>query len=123
VEKPRKASKPAKSDHIPAEVRRAVWLRDGGRCQFRLRSGESCGSSHQLEYDHIEPLALGGAPTVENIRLCCRPHNQIAARRIFGDAFMDRFAPGSALSRIADKRDASSAGPGAEVVPAASASG
>jgi 5-methylcytosine-specific restriction endonuclease McrA len=121
VERPRKAARPAKPAHIPAAVKRAVWLRDGGRCQFRLSSGESCGSTHQLEYDHIEPLALGGASTVENTRLCCRPHNQIAARRVFGDALMDRFAPGSALSRIEDERGSSSAGPGAEVVSASPA--
>ena len=33
VEKPRKASRPAKPDHIPAHVKRAVMERDGGRCQ------------------------------------------------------------------------------------------
>jgi hypothetical protein len=121
VEKPRKAARPAKATHIPAAVKRAVWLRDGGRCQFRLPSGEICGSTNQLEYDHLEPLALGGASTVENTRLCCKPHNQIAARRVFGDAFMDRFAPGSALSRIEDERGPSSTGLCAEVVPAAPA--
>jgi hypothetical protein len=78
VEKPRKAARPAKPDHIPAAVKRAVWLRDGGRCQFRLPSGEICGATHQIEYDHHPtPLALGGASTVENTRLCCRAHNQI----------------------------------------------
>jgi hypothetical protein len=118
VEKPRKRSRPAKADHIPAAVKRAVWLWDDGRCHFRLPSGEICGSARRLEYDHIEPLALGGASTVENTRLCCKAHNQIAARRVFGDAFMDQFVPGSALSRIADERSSNGAVPGAEVVPA-----
>src|SRR6266498_1102369 len=72
VEKPRKALRPAKPDHIPAHVKRAVMERDGGRCQFVLPSGELCGSTHRLEFDHITPLALGGASTVENVRLCCR---------------------------------------------------
>ncbi|BDG05147.1 HNH endonuclease [Anaeromyxobacter oryzae] len=96
VSKPRKTPPPAKADHIPAHVKRAVWERDGGRCQFRLPSGEICGSTHQLEFDHIEPVALGGASTVENVRIACRSHNIISARRVFGDDWMDRYAPGKA---------------------------
>ncbi|BDG02189.1 HNH endonuclease [Anaeromyxobacter oryzae] len=96
VAKPRKTPRPAKSDHIPAHVKRAVMERDGGRCQFRLPSGEICGSTHQLEFDHIEPVALGGASTVDNVRIACRRHNIISARRVFGDDWMDRYAPGKA---------------------------
>ena len=60
--------------YIPADVRREVWLRDEGRCQFRLESGEICGSTHRLQFDHIHPFALGGESTVSNIRSClCRP--------------------------------------------------
>ncbi|WP_242393143.1 hypothetical protein [Anaeromyxobacter oryzisoli] len=33
VQKPLAERRPSKPDHIPAEVKRAVWLRDGGRCQ------------------------------------------------------------------------------------------
>jgi 5-methylcytosine-specific restriction endonuclease McrA len=72
-------------------VKRAVWIRDGGRCQWRLENGEICGSTVGLEFDHVQPRALGGPSTVENIRIACRPHNQVAARRAFGDAWMDRF--------------------------------
>ncbi|BDG04452.1 HNH endonuclease [Anaeromyxobacter oryzae] len=96
VAKPRKTPRPAKADHIPAHVKRAVMERDGGRCQFRLPSGEICGSTHQLEFDHIEPVALGGASTVDNVRIACRRHNIISARRVFGDGWMDRYAPGKA---------------------------
>jgi hypothetical protein len=103
VEKPRKAARPAKPDHVPAQVKRAVMERDGGRCQFVLPSGEICGATRRLEFDHVRPLALGGASTVENLRLCCGPHNLIAARRVFGDAWMDRFAPGSAARPIEDE--------------------
>ncbi len=92
VKKPR-AVPPLSSDpdHVPAHVRRAVWERDGGRCQFRLASGEICGSTHQLEIDHITPRALGGPSTVDNCRVACRPHNGVAAREAFGDAWMDRY--------------------------------
>src|SRR5512133_2061542 len=79
--------------HIPAAVRREVWTRDGGRCQFRLESGEICGSTHRLQFDHIQPFALGGESTVSNIRLTCAAHNLLAARRVFGDSLMDGYAP------------------------------
>jgi hypothetical protein len=81
------------SRHIPAAVKREVWLRDGGRCQFRLENGKRCGSTHRLQFDHVRPVALGGGSTVSNIRLACAPHNLLAARRVFGDALMDRYAP------------------------------
>src|SRR5215208_3555922 len=121
VEKPRKAPRPAKTDHIPAHVKRAVMERDGGRCQFVLPSGEICGATHRLEFDHVRPLALGGASTVANLRLCCRPHNLIAARRIFGDAWMDRYAQGTAALPIADERGSPSSGAHAQVGAATSA--
>ncbi len=54
---------------IPREVRRAVWERDGGRCV-------ACGASFDLQYDHVIPLALGGADNVENLQILCAPCNQ-----------------------------------------------
>jgi hypothetical protein len=94
VAKPRKEPPPSDphSRHVPAHVRRAVWIRDGGRCQFSMGDGRICGSTYQVELDHIDPWALGGPTTVEKMRLACRGHNQLAARRVFGDAWMDRFA-------------------------------
>jgi hypothetical protein len=94
VAKPRKEPPPSDpaSDHIPAHVRRAVWIRDGGRCQWKMADGTICGSTFRVEFDHVHPRALGGPSTVENTRLACRGHNQLAARRVFGDSWMDRFA-------------------------------
>ncbi len=92
VEKPRKGRQPSRSDTIPAEVKREVWRRAGGRCEWKFESGERCDCRRRLEYDHIEPLALGGASTIDNVRLACRPHNLLSARQIFGDAVMDRYA-------------------------------
>ncbi len=91
VERPRKSRRPSRSDTIPAEVKREVWRRAGGQCEWRFESGERCGCRRRLEYDHVEPLALGGASTVDNVRLACRPHNLLSARRVFGDAVMDRY--------------------------------
>lgn len=93
VEEPRKVPPPSSGVAIPAHVKRAVWRRAGGRCEFRLDSGEVCGSSYRLEFDHFPiPKARGGPATIENLRLACRPHNLLGARRTFGDALMDRYA-------------------------------
>jgi 5-methylcytosine-specific restriction endonuclease McrA len=54
---------------IPRAVRLAVFERDGGRCV-------ECGSGFEIQYDHVIPLALGGAGTVENVQILCAPCNR-----------------------------------------------
>jgi hypothetical protein len=54
---------------IPAHIKREVYQRDGGKCVL-------CGSTHNLQYDHLIPFALGGKSTLENIRLLCFNCNQ-----------------------------------------------
>ena len=72
---------------IPAAVRDAVWARDEGRCTFLSPEGERCPAVRWLEIDHILPFALGGrSDEIGNLRLLCRAHNQLQARRIFGEA-------------------------------------
>ena len=74
---------PESSRHIPAAVRRAVWRRDGGCCAFVGTEGR-CGERAFLELHHVEPYAVGGAATEENIELRCRAHNAYEARLSFG---------------------------------------
>jgi hypothetical protein len=57
VAKPRKDAAPSNPDHVPAHVKRAVWKRAGGRCEWPLDSGGVCGSTLRLEFDHIRPRA------------------------------------------------------------------
>ncbi len=85
--------------HVPTHVKREVWKRDGGRCQWPLESGGICGSTRFLELDHVVPEALGGPPTAANLRVLCRFHNQLAARQAFGDAFMERFTAANGRRR------------------------
>ncbi len=72
------------SRHIPAEVRRTVWARDGGRCTFVGEDGRRCGERNFLEFHHVVPRAAGGASTVDNIQLRCRAHNTYEAERYYG---------------------------------------
>jgi 5-methylcytosine-specific restriction endonuclease McrA len=94
VERPRKEpSACCSDDHIPAHVKRAVWKRDGGKCQWPLAGGGGiCGSTTRLEFAHRVAKARGGKATAENIRLLCRVHNQYEARVQLGDEVMDRFS-------------------------------
>lgn len=85
---------PAARPTIPAEVRRQVWARDGGRCTFIARDGTPCGSQWKLELDHIQPWALGGTSTVDELRLRCRTHNLLHAEEVFGREHMERFRRG-----------------------------
>ena len=61
--------------HIPGDVKRAVWARDGGRCV-------QCQDNRYLEYDHIIPHSLGGANTYNNVQLLCRQCNSDKGDRI-----------------------------------------
>ena len=72
------------SRHIPAEVKRVVWQRDGGRCVFVSRTGRRCAEQGFLEFHHVVPYAVGGEATAENIELRCRAHNGYEAEQVFG---------------------------------------
>ena len=87
-----KAPRPAKREHVPAHVLAAALERAGHCCEWRLASGGSCGSRRRLQADHIQPLALGGTSDLANIRIACAFHNLLAAREVFGDAWMDQFS-------------------------------
>ncbi|MFL5264618.1 MAG: HNH endonuclease, partial [Anaeromyxobacteraceae bacterium] len=68
VKKPRTAPPPpsARPRHVAASVRREVFTRDDGKCQWPLASGGVCGATRRLQLDHILPIARGGTSTVSN---------------------------------------------------------
>ena len=57
------------SRYISATTKKIVYTRDAGRCQC-------CGSSLNLEYDHITPFSCGGSSDVSNIQLLCLSCNR-----------------------------------------------
>jgi hypothetical protein len=54
---------------IPEAVRSEVWRRDQGECV-------TCSAKENLEFDHIIPVAKGGATSARNLQLLCRTCNQ-----------------------------------------------
>ena len=60
---------------IPREVVDAVYRRDGARCVY-------CGSTENLQLDHIIPFSKGGATTLENLQLLCQKCNLEKSNKI-----------------------------------------
>lgn len=54
---------------IPRDLRHAVYQRDGGACV-------ECESKFELQFDHIIPVSMGGATTLENLELLCGDCNR-----------------------------------------------
>lgn len=78
VSPPTPAAKPNHSRSISKALKHRVWRRDNGTCT-------NCGTRKNLNYDHIQPFALGGPTTLTNLRLLCFQCNQRASIKIFGE--------------------------------------
>ena len=59
----------AQSRYVSATTKKIVFARDGGACRC-------CGSSLNLEYDHITPFSCGGLNDPSNIQLLCQKCNR-----------------------------------------------
>ncbi|MBS1986060.1 MAG: HNH endonuclease [Bdellovibrionales bacterium] len=69
--------------YISKAVKHRVWRAAGGKCT-------SCGSKHRLQFDHIQPFALGGDSTAKNIQLLCSSCNIRRGIQSFGARAMHR---------------------------------
>jgi len=54
---------------IPDDVKQFVWIRDQGRCVH-------CGSSTELQFDHVIPVSMGGSSDPANLQILCGPCNR-----------------------------------------------
>jgi hypothetical protein len=92
--KPRSDAAPAPSvewsRNIPDLIKRAVYERAQGRCEFLAEDGRRCTETGRLELDHIDGFARTHVHSVDRIRLLCRGHNVHAAEQLYGRVFMDR---------------------------------
>jgi hypothetical protein len=67
---------------IPNQVKKKVFSLANHQCQFHSKeTGIRCNSKAYLEIDHIQPLSLGGSDEIQNLRVYCRSHNQLASLR------------------------------------------
>ncbi len=84
----------------PAAVKRAVYLRDRGRCTYVAKDGRRCDSRRFLQFDHIHGRAVGGAFTADNVRLRCGAHNRLEAERLYGTPPRARDAGGARVDLV-----------------------
>lgn len=72
------------SRYVPAPLRRAVWKKANGKCEFSNPvTGIRCESMHALEVDHIEEFSRGGKSTEASLRLLCDVHNRHRSSKAF----------------------------------------
>lgn len=84
--------KPARpAEHAPAKrnpaagLRRQVIQKARAQCEYvDAQTQRRCESRHQIEIDHVQPYAMGGPTTHENLRALCRAHNQRQGEKAFG---------------------------------------
>lgn len=73
-----------KSRHIPIEIRRKVFQRAHGCCEYVSSEGKRCQSHYQLEVDHVVSWSHGGEHSLENCSVLCRNHNQYRVKETHG---------------------------------------
>jgi hypothetical protein len=78
------------SRHVPADVQARMFERAGYQCEYRGPDGARCTCRTGLQVEHVRPFAVYRAHEEEYLRVFCPAHNQYAARRYYGRAFMER---------------------------------
>jgi HNH endonuclease len=66
---------------IPAELRTALELGDPERLDGAVCVEDGCDRRHNLEWDHVDPVANGGKSSYENIEPRCQPDHWAKTER------------------------------------------
>ena len=66
----------AQSRYISERTKKIVYARDGGACRC-------CGSSSNIEFDHVTPYSCGGNSSPSNIQLLCMRCNRSKSNSCF----------------------------------------
>jgi hypothetical protein len=67
---------------IKITTRRKLMEMAGKCCEFvNPVNGHRCDGVYQLQVDHKIPIALGGSNNISNLRVLCRTHNLLEAKR------------------------------------------
>jgi hypothetical protein len=91
------------SRHVPVEIARRVWERDGGQCTFVDAEGRRCSERRFTTIEHRFPFALGGTSLdVDNLCLLCGAHNHYTARQAYGAQYIARKVRERTRTRRAD---------------------
>jgi hypothetical protein len=69
------AAREHKRERPNKAMRQEVFARDGGACV-------ECGSTFDIQYDHIIPIALGGSNSVGNLQILCGECNRAKSASI-----------------------------------------
>ena len=70
--------------YVQTKTKQAIQKIDNHQCSYKSPHGVRCNQTAHLQIDHIRPFAKGGSSQdIENLRLLCRAHNLLAARRDF----------------------------------------
>jgi hypothetical protein len=70
--------------YVPISLRREVMRSSNFQCTFTSPQGVRCNQTAHLEIDHVRPWAKGGSShDSKNLRVLCKSHNLMFARRQF----------------------------------------
>jgi 5-methylcytosine-specific restriction endonuclease McrA len=72
--------------------RATLLARAGRRCEHHSFLSGRCATTDRLQADHVHPHSRGGATSVANGQVLCRPHNARKANRIPWAWELDRLA-------------------------------
>jgi hypothetical protein len=73
-----------RSRYISKNVRREVYQKAQGQCEYVSPEGNRCQCRKFLQYEHTTPFSKGGLNNIATLVLFCSEHNALRAKQEFG---------------------------------------